>query len=113
MLKSGDCGAGRCEDERLRAGRDKSFATQGVRLRPSLYRLATVDNDGAPNDEASRIRTQPHNRRSDLLWPSHSPNRFLRDYRLPPLGGRTTEAFHHRRVDNPGHTALIRMFDCA
>jgi hypothetical protein len=26
-------------------------------LRPSLYRLATVDNDSAPDDEAGRIRT--------------------------------------------------------
>lgn len=60
-----------------------------------------VDNDGAPDDEASRIRTQPYNRRGDLLGPTRSPHRFLRNHRLPSLSGRTTESIHHRRVDDP------------
>lgn len=74
----------------------------GEGINTPLHRLAAVDDHDAADDEAGRIRTQPHNRRGDLLGRPHSSDQFLRNHRLPSLSGPTTEAIHHRRIDDPG-----------
>src|SRR5437764_7775460 len=55
-----------------------------------------------PSCEGSRIRTQPNDRRRDLLGLAHPSDRLLRDHFVAALSCAAAEAIHHRRLDDAG-----------
>src|SRR5215216_1963787 len=72
------------------------------RRRTSLHRLAAVDDHRVPDDEGSRVRTQPQDSLGDLLRLSHPSDGLLRDHPLASFRRVTGDPVHHAGVDDPG-----------
>src|ERR687893_214371 len=80
--------------------KEATSSEHSQRTTAALHRLAAIDDHGVSDYEGGRIRTQPENGRSDLVWCSHSSDRFLRNHRLSSFWGAPAESLHHRRVDD-------------
>src|SRR5213078_759880 len=89
-------------DGDVNGGRGRRGPRASARHKALLHRLASVDDQGVPDDEGGRIRAEPDDGRGDLLGLAHPADRLLRDYLRAPLGRAAGEAPHHRGVDVPG-----------
>jgi hypothetical protein len=61
----------------------------------------------------ARVRAQPQHGRRNLLGRAQAADQLLRDHRFPAFAGAATEPLDHPGVDDPGQTALTRLFDDA
>lgn len=72
------------------------------RDRPSLHRLAAIDDHRMAAHEGGPVRAQPENSRGNFLGRSHPTDRLFGDDLGAAFGRAAGEAFHHRRCDVAG-----------
>src|SRR5205823_15015082 len=65
-----------------------------------------------PDDESSRIGTEPDYGRGDFLWLAHPSDWLLRDHFRAPLRRASGEAIHHRSVDVTGTNGVDADVRC-
>src|SRR5439155_5674592 len=65
-----------------------------------------------PDDESSRIGTEPDYGRGDFLWLAHPSDWLLRDHFRAPLWRASGEAIHHRSVDVTGTNGVDADVRC-